>query len=163
HDLYYTGISCGWTWGYGKTLAHGNIIEANHIHDVGRDWLSDLGGIYTLGVQPGTVIRKNIIHDIIGHRYGGWGIYLHEGSSHIPGEDTLVFHTTHGSFHQHYGQENAIRNNILALGRDAQLQRTRAEPHLSFTFEHNIVYYRMGELLNGKWDDDGVHVDPNLY
>jgi len=54
-------------------------------------------------------------------------------------------------------------NNVFALGRDAQLQRTRAEPHRSFTFERNLVYYRQGKLLQGKWDDDKFVMDYNLY
>ncbi len=163
HDLYYTGISCGWTWGYGKALARDNLIAENHVHDLGKGWLSDLGGIYTLGKQPGTVIRGNVFHDITGYRYGGWGIYLDEGSTDIRAEDNLVYRTSHGGFHQHYGQDNVIRNNVFALGRDAQLQRTRAEPHRSFTFERNLVYYRQGKLLQGKWDDDKFVMDYNLY
>lgn len=169
HDFYYTGISVGWTWGYGASLARGNIIEFNHVHNIGvrsngdGPILSDMGGIYTLGVQPGTVIRYNLFHDIAGFRYGGWGIYLDEGSTDILVENNIVYNTTHGGFHQHYGRENVIRNNIFAFGRDAQIQRSRAESHLSFTFERNIVYWNKGELLAGKWDDFNFALDNNLY
>jgi hypothetical protein len=163
HDLYYTGISCGWTWGYGKTQTRDNVIAANRVHDLGQGWLSDLGGIYTLGVQPGTVIRGNVFHDIAGYRYGGWGIYLDEGSSHIVVEDNLVYRTTHGGFHQHFGKENVVRNNVFALGRDAQIQRTRPEAHRSFTFERNIVYWKEGKLLAGNWKTLNVAFDRNTY
>ena len=83
--------------------------------------------------------------------------------SQVVVEDNLVYRTTHGGFHQHYGKENVVRNNVFALGRDAQLQRTRAEGHRSFTFERNLVYYREGKLLHGKWDDDQVALDHNVY
>jgi len=122
-----------------------------------------MGGIYTLGIQPGTTIQFNLIHDIAGLRYGGWGIYFDEGSSYILAENNIVYNTTHGGFHQHYGAENIVRNNIFAFGRDAQIQRTRPEEHLSFRFEHNIVYWEEGELLAGKWDDFNFMFDYNLY
>jgi hypothetical protein len=169
HDFYYTGFSVGWTWGYGPTLARGNIIEGNRVHHIGvrsdgdGPILSDMGGIYTLGVQPGTVVRSNVFHDIAGFRYGGWGIYFDEGSSSILAEGNLVYRTTHGGFHQHYGRENIVRNNIFALGRDAQIQRTRPESHRSFTFERNIVYWREGDLLTGNFSDFQFAFDHNLY
>ncbi len=122
-----------------------------------------MGGIYTLGVQPRTVIRSNLFHDIAGLKYGGWGIYLDEGSTNILVENNIVYNTTHGGFHQHYGLENMIRNNIFAFGRDAQIQRSRAESHLSFTFERNIVYWREGELLAGSWVDRNFFLDNNVY
>jgi hypothetical protein len=163
HDLTYTGISCGWTWGYGRSLARGNVIEKNHVHDVGKGVLSDMGGIYTLGVQPGTVIRGNVFHDVAAYQYGGWGIYLDEGSTGIVAEGNLVYRTTHGGFHQHYGKDNVVRNNVFALGRDAQVRRTRAETHRSFTFERNVVYWKQGKLLDGNWDGDGYRFERNLY
>lgn len=139
HDLYYTGISCGWVWGYGDNISKNNRIEKNHIHDLGHGLLSDMGGIYTLGVQPGTVIRGNLIHDIEKCNYGGWAIYPDEGSSHILIENNICYNTSSQSFHQHYGRENIVRNNIFAFGREGQVAYTREEPHIGFTFEKNIV------------------------
>jgi hypothetical protein len=168
-DFYYTGISVGWTWGYDTSLAKGNVIEHNHVHHIGRPSdepepvLSDMAGIYTLGVQPGTVIRHNRFHDIAGIKYGGWGIYFDEGTSNVVAENNVVYRTTHGGFHQHYGRDNVFRNNVIALGRDYQVQRTRAESHLSFTFERNIVYWQQGQPLAGGWENCNVRFDRNVY
>ena len=80
-------------------------------------------------------------------------------------ENNLVYRTTHGGFHQHYGRDNLVRNNIFAFGRDAQIVRSRDEPHRSFTFERNIVYYRTGELFSSVWSGgpDRITLDHNLY
>ena len=162
-DFYYTGISIGWTWGYGKSLAHHNLIEANRIAYIGQRVLSDLGGIYTLGVSPGTVLRGNAIHDVESFDYGGWGIYPDEGSTGITIEKNVVWNTKSASFHQHYGRENVVRNNVFALGREAQIMRTRAEDHLSFTMEKNIVYWSEGKLLASNWTGDRYALDDNVY
>ena len=83
--------------------------------------------------------------------YGGWGIYFDEGSSGILAESNVVYRTTHGGFHQHYGETNVVRNNIFAFARDQQIQRSRNEPHASFTFVTNIVYFDAGNLLGSDW------------
>ncbi len=163
HHTYYTGISVGWTWGYAPTGAHHNIIEFNHVHDIGQGILSDMGGIYTLGTQPGTVIRNNIFHDIYSYSYGGWGIYPDEGSTRILIENNITYRTKSAGFHQHYGKENTVRNNIFALAKEYQVMRTRAEEHLSFTFEHNIVYFDEGALLGSNWSGSNYRFDYNLY
>jgi hypothetical protein len=125
--------------------------------------LSDMGGIYTLGKQPGTRILNNLWHDIAGLRYGGWGIYFDEGSSGILATSNIVYRTTHGGFHQHYGETNMVWNNIFAFGRDQQIQRTRAEPHRSFSFKTNIVYFDSGVLVAGDWSGMNYLIDRNVY
>ncbi len=139
HDLYYSGISCGWRWGYVDHPSKNNLIEYNHIHDLGFGWLSDMGGIYTLGVQPGTALRGNLIHDVRQAHYGGWAIYPDEGSSHLVIENNIGYRCGDQCFHQHYGRENIVRNNIFAFGSECMIRRTRLEDHVSFTFEKNII------------------------
>jgi len=169
HDFYYTGISIGWTWGYGGSYASNNLVAFNEIHHIGiksdgdGPILSDMAGIYTLGKQPGTRIINNLWHDIAAIHYGGWGIYFDEGSSGILAQSNVVYRTTHGGFHQHYGETNLVRNNIFAFARDQQVQRSRIEPHLSFSFETNIVFFDKGLLLGSEWADDRFQMDWNNF
>lgn len=91
NDLPYTGISLGWGWTRATNAMADNFVRANHIHHVGRR-LCDLGGIYTLSAQPGTIVSENSIHDIqlssYVHDPKHWFyIYLDEGSSFITVRD----------------------------------------------------------------------------
>jgi len=171
HDLFYTGISCGWVWGYGESVSRDHRIEFNHLHDIGQGELNDMGAIYLLGVNPGTALRNNLIHDVRGFKYGGWGIYPDEGSSHIVIENNVVYDCRSQCFHHHYGRESSIRNNIWAFaeegiiaisrGNDTYLPNKHAIPDgritSAFTFERNIVVTDGSPVFLGgmeKWIGD---------
>jgi parallel beta-helix repeat protein len=163
HDLYYTAVSVGWHWGYNETPCRANVIEFNHLHHIGQNLLSDMGAVYTLGPQRRTVVRNNLIHDVSAFTYGGWGLYTDEGSSDIVLENNVVYRCKNAGFHQHYGKENIIRNNIFALNVENQIMRTRPEPHISFIFTNNIVYFDSGNLLGSNWSNDNYRMDRNVY
>jgi hypothetical protein len=167
HDLFYSGVSCGWVWGYAENVSHDNTIEKNHIHDLGQGLLSDMGGIYTLGVQPGTVIRGNLIHDITKAHYGAWCIYPDEGSSHMIIEGNVCFRTNGEIFHQHYGRENLVRHNLFAFGGDAVIALGRVDAqHTAFTLERNILITRARPIFSygygGTFADRNIVADLNL-
>lgn len=166
-DFNYTGLMVGWVVGYGASACTNNLVNNNHIHHVGREFLSDLGGIYTLGISPGTQITNNVVHDVFHHpdSYGGWGIYLDEGSSNITVKKNIVYNTGTDGFHLNYGRNNLIENNIFAWSHGQQLSRTAQEPDevLDLTFRKNVVLFNNDDLLAENWLDNRFLFDYNCY
>ena len=167
YDLFYSGVSCGWEWGYQENVSRDNLIAFNHIHDIGHKLLSDMGGIYTLGVQPGTVIRNNLIHDVTSAHYGGWCIYPDEGSSHLLIEHNICYDADRQPFHQHYGRENIVRNNIWVFGGESVAIYSRKEPHRGLHWFRNIMVSRGEPIFRSHHaaEDESarIHSDLNLF
>jgi hypothetical protein len=93
-DLPYTGVSIGYRWDTTPTSQVRCLAEFNHIHHVMQK-LADGGGIYTLGYQPGTVLRGNLIHDVprSAYAHGGApnnGFFIDQGSMGYLFESNVV-------------------------------------------------------------------------
>ncbi len=167
HDGWYTGVSVGWNWGYTEHPTNKIKICNNLIYNIGNAWLSDMGGIYTLGVQPDTVISGNVIYNVGcdegAYGYGGWGIYLDEGSSGMLVENNLVYDCSSQTFHQHYGKDNIVKNNIFAFGGDGAFRITRNEEHNSLTLSNNIFVTDNATMYALTTERDWFVDDSNLY
>jgi len=96
HDLPYTGVSAGFIWTSKPTCVRDNRIEQNHIHDVMLR-MADGGAIYTLGYQPGSTMRHNLLHDIPRHPEAigapNNGIFMDEGSRGFRIEGNVIYHS----------------------------------------------------------------------
>jgi hypothetical protein len=99
------------------------------------------------------VLRGNLIHDVEKLNYGAWCIYPDEGSSHILIENNVCYRTNGEIFHQHYGRENLVRNNIFAFGFDSVAAHGRADRmHQAFTFERNIFITAGKPIFKGGYN-----------
>lgn len=155
-DFYQSGIACGWDWGRRQSVSHDNVIEKNHIFNLGQKLSSDMGGVYLLAVQPGTIVRNNLIHDIQHSVYGGWGIYTDAMTAHVVIENNIVYNASgHAIYnqgvHSSTNREITVRNNIFAFGgsglaclQETWEQKRKSVPGLAATYERNIF------LSNGE-------------
>ncbi len=184
-DMPHIGITVGFIWNDDPTSQKRTIVEYNHIHHCMKR-LIDGAAIYTLGYQPGTVVRNNYIHDIL----NGHGLYTDEGSAHILFENNICYRTGLRGFNQNYGHHNIIRNNMFiypCLNADAEMwgQFTNAnfmlyhkflQPSVitrnrgdfdvdgSFTIERNIMLFNQGEYFNSNngQGEDTFEIDNNV-
>ncbi len=168
-DLPYSGIAVGWSWNDGATSCAGNRIENNHISHV-LTLIADGASIYTLGRQPGTVIRGNVVRDNLkspfAKEYWQLGLYLDEGSSEMLVEKNFVYHVgTHG-FNMNGGAQNVIRNNILGpvYGNEAPYIRSYKKPYSKANvFTRNLMYFDGGNMTDAAWSNSLFNCSSNLY
>jgi len=90
-EVSYSGLCVGWGWTRTINCMHNNHIIGNYIHHYGKH-MYDVGGIYTLSAQPGTLIMDNridsIYHPSYVHDPKHWFyFYFDEGSSFITIKD----------------------------------------------------------------------------
>ena len=110
----------------------------------------DMGGIYLLGKQRGTLIADNRIHDVVSRDYGAWGIYLDEGSSYVTVEKNAVYNTQNECFHIHYGTGNVVRNNVFYGVSAPCVYTSRHELHDQIQFERNIFVTNGSQIYSHR-------------
>ena len=146
HDGYYSGISVGWTWAPYPSFTRENTVEWNHIYGYAPGVLSDGGGVYTLGLQPGTVIRHNRVHGAVAARYGFHSFYFDQGSSCLTLSNNLAYDTDSGVVIPSEDKSgNLIVNNIFADGRDQQFYANDRTADCKFgtnRIERNLFVWR---------------------
>lgn len=86
-DVSYTGISVGWGWNQQPCSMANNLISGNLIYNYAKH-MYDTAGIYTLGAQPHSLIKGNVVRDIYTPSYvhdpeHWFYLYTDEGSSGI--------------------------------------------------------------------------------
>lgn len=162
----YTGVSVGWSWGFRETITRNIRIENNHIHHICEKVLSDNAGIYLLGVQPGTVVRGNHIHDVTAADYGGTGIYPDEGCSHVVIEHNWVHDVQGSALGIHFARELVVRHNVFARPGVAFAGIGRVEPGLvQATLLRNLFLGPAPSLYEGAYKGDireGFVTDANF-
>jgi uncharacterized protein (TIGR03437 family) len=170
YDFYNQAINLGRALNFDANglpnWVHDNHITSNLIHDIGQGVTSDMGAVHTAtGLQTGNLIDHNTFHDIAhdptGNGYGGWGIYLDQGSSFVTVTNNLVYNTLASGFtynaslsgtYQLNGTPNTVANNIFAFGSQASIHRNNNDGALNFTFENNIVYWDQTHPIAGQPD-----------
>ena len=165
YDLFWCGICVGSVQDFGPSHAQGNIIEHNHIHDIGQGMLSDVAGIYTCSA-PGSRIAYNVVHDVVRRDYGGWGIYPDQGSHDLLIQKNLVYCCQDGALFAHHNQNITAENNIFAFSRQAQVERYGIGG-FELACRRNLVYYTEGKAVgdggSGHCGRDVCAFDHNLY
>jgi hypothetical protein len=113
-DLPYTGISMGWMWSPEPTPSRGNVIVGNHIHEI-MNILSDGGGIYMLGLQPGSKIMYNRIHGVKVNagKAESNGMFLDEGTTDVLVEENLVYDIAKSPLRFHRATTNVVKGNYF--------------------------------------------------
>ena len=148
-DFYYSGMSVGWNWALGTNSTWANEIAYNRVARIGRGVLSDLGGIYMLGAQRGTVLHGNYIHDVTRSRYGAWGVYFDSGSSFITVSNNLVRSCSDGGWYlARLSAQNNVVGNIFENSVAYQIcpMPRRSESSASL-FASNILKWARGPLM----------------
>jgi hypothetical protein len=150
----YTGISLGWMWWNPQsrpaprvTPARENVVAYNHVANVMQK-LSDGGGIYILGNQPGSVLRGNRIHSIprnVGRAESN-GMFLDQGTGSFTVEDNLIYDVNRSPFRFHKGWTNIVRNNTVRLPEGVPLVRYNDTVQARINVQNNTELRTDGEL-----------------
>ncbi len=169
HHHRYNGISVGDQSGYLPPYTRDLLVQRNYIYDIGQHILCDQGGIYVIGVQPGTVVHGNVVKNVFSYATYMWGIYLDNGASNIIVSNNVVYNTGWAALFQHQGVNNTIINNVFARASliqpthdddpfpDGDVRIQNPEGLTSWIYTRNIVY----DTFRGI-NRTAVNLNPNV-
>ena len=122
YDMPYTGISIGFRWSTVPCSQRDTLVEYNHVHTV-MTKLADGGCLYTLGLQPGTLIHGNVFHDAQRSTFahGGApnnGIFFDEGSKGMLIKGNTIYDCSGGPirFHATNKENMTWEDNSFGVG-----------------------------------------------
>jgi hypothetical protein len=176
-DFYNQAINVGASYHFTDTtnFAHDNVIQYNHIYDVGQGVTSDLGAVHHLGISKlsgdasskGTVIQYNRVHDIASnsaatHGYNGTGLYLDQASSYVTVAHNLVYRTSSQGFCANQVENDSVSNNIFAFDptvtdsnngmNSGAFFQANFPAAFALSVTNNIVYFTTPvDPLGGSW------------
>lgn len=144
-NLPYSGVSVGWMWSPEPTPCRKNTIEGNHIHHI-MNILSDGGGIYMLGLQPGSIIRNNHIHDveINAGRAESNGMFLDEGITDVIVDNNLIYNIAKSPLRFHKATTNLVKGNYLFC--------TGGNPPIRYNSTKEDDIQKVDNKVFNKWD-----------
>ncbi len=159
-QLPYTGISIGWVWSPVPTPCRDNVIQGNHIHHI-MQVLSDGGGIYMLGLQPGSKIINNRIHDVDVNagRAESNGMFLDEGTTDVVVSGNLIYNIAKSPLRFHRATTNLVEGNYLFCGEETPPIRYNSTKEEDIQKIGNFVFHKndpgfdeqLQKLIN-SWD-----------
>lgn len=163
---------------YAISIKHdsdGNVIERNEVRRTNLE-TNDTGAIELYVNRKPTIIRENIIADVIGLKtmpnreirtpFFCWGIYLDGYSSNATITRNIICRNYRGGIMIGAGSNNVIENNILVGSKTYQVEFYNSRPDgKDNVFRRNIMYFddpdaAVLHLL--KWGKGFVASDHNL-
>jgi hypothetical protein len=153
-----SGVQIGWNWDTSASYSRDNNISFNHIHHIGLNISSDLGGIYTVGENLNTTVNNNHIHDIFCWMEGsGKGLYPDENTKGVTYQNNVVYEVGAYCLGVNYCRDITLRNNIFAsaYGKAPFMFGHRADAKIT----NNIFYYYFGNPYSDNYD----HISPSWF
>jgi hypothetical protein len=103
--------------------------------------LSDGGGIYMLGLQPGGQITGNHIHhvDINAGRAESNGMFLDEGTTDVTVANNLIYAIARSPLRFHRATTNLVQDNVLVCGEDISPVRYNRTEEKDIVMKGNLI------------------------
>ena len=153
YNTTYSGISVGWNWTFDTITSGRNTIANNLLVNIGLGELSDMGGIYLVGVQPQTVVQGNVIREVRGYPAygaGAWGIYGDSGTSQVRFTNNIVLGADSGTVQLTLSRSNTFLYNLFGWGDRTEINVGQADPLTALSFTNSMLIPKVEKPFTGS-------------